>query len=104
MNNFKIYIILSLILILSSCTTVKEGFTNQKKKSSDEFLVEKKSPLVLPPNFKELPIPLNQKADNENQINNFKSLITEKIKNKKIETIDSDKDFEKTILDKIKNN
>ena len=34
-----------------SCQTVKEGFTSQKKKSTDEFLVEKKSPLVMPPEF-----------------------------------------------------
>ena len=40
-----------------SCQTVKEGFTSQKKKSTDEFLVEKKSPLVVPPNYGELPIP-----------------------------------------------
>ena len=40
-----------------SCQTVKEGFTSQKKKSTDEFLVEKKSPLVMPPEFNELPVP-----------------------------------------------
>ena len=44
---------------------LKEGFKNQKKNSSDEFLVEKKSPLVMPPEFNELPDSKNQ---NEQEI------------------------------------
>ena len=35
-----------------------------KKKGSDEFLVEKKSPLVLPPSFGELPEPGKQPEEN----------------------------------------
>ena len=42
MNNFKKFITLNIILMLYSCGTIKEGFTNQKKNNSDEFLVEKK--------------------------------------------------------------
>ena len=30
---------------------MKDGFSNQKKNNSDEFLVEKKSPLVMPPDY-----------------------------------------------------
>ena len=37
--------ILIIILFLSSCGTLKEGFVNSKKENSDEFLVEKKMPL-----------------------------------------------------------
>ena len=43
MNNYKKFIFLNILLMLYSCGTIKEGFTNQKKNSSDEFLVEKKS-------------------------------------------------------------
>ena len=32
------------LLLLNSCSTVAEGLTGGKKKGSDEFLVEKKSP------------------------------------------------------------
>ena len=56
----KIRSILFLVIVfftLQSCQTIKEGFTSQKKKSTDEFLVEKKSPLVMPPDFNELPLP-----------------------------------------------
>ena len=78
MNNFKKFIFLNIILILSSCSTIKEGFSNQKKNSSDEFLVEKKLPLTMPPNYEELPVPSNEKIEKEGQINNIESLITEK--------------------------
>ena len=57
----NIYLFL-LIILLNSCAgdtfdSFKRGVTGEKQKSSDEFLVEKKSPLVMPPDFDELPIP-----------------------------------------------
>ena len=58
----------------------------------------------MPPDFDELPIPSNEKVDKESQISNIESLITEKDSNEKSEIIESDKDFEELILDKIKNN
>ena len=47
----KLLILTIFIITLNSCGSVKEGFTNSKKKSTDEFLVKKKSPLVMPPEF-----------------------------------------------------
>ena len=46
-----------ILIFLNSCGTVSEGLGGSKKKGSDEFLVEKKSPLVIPPSFGELPEP-----------------------------------------------
>ena len=46
-----------LLIFLNSCGSVVEGLGGTKKKGSDEFLVEKKAPLVLPPGFGELPEP-----------------------------------------------
>ena len=96
-------IILSAILI-SSCGTVQKAFDPQNKNTSEEFLVEKKSPLSMPPSFDELPAPSNETVDEDNQINKIESLITEDSNNEKLETVESDKDFEQSILDKIKNN
>tara|TARA_Y100000590_G_scaffold398477_1_gene480915 strand:- start:8924 stop:9205 length:282 start_codon:yes stop_codon:yes gene_type:complete len=48
----KIMLMLS-VVILSNCVA--------DKKTSDEFLVKKKDPLVLPPEFEELPLPDSQK-------------------------------------------
>ena len=100
---FLLLIILSGIL-LTNCGSIQKAFDPQNKNSSEEFLVEKKSPLSMPPSFEELPVPSNEKADKENQTNNIESLITEKNNNEKLETGVSDKDFEQSILDKIKNN
>ena len=100
---FLLLIILSGIL-LTNCGSVQKAFAPQNKNTSEEFLVEKKSPLSMPPSFKELPIPSNEKVDKESQINNIESLITEKNENEKLETDETDKDFEQSILDKIKNN
>ena len=104
MSHFKKFITLNIVLMLCSCGTIKEGFTNQKKNSSDEFLVEKKSPLVVPPSYGELPIPSNEKTNKKNQTNNIESLIIKKKTDEKLENIESDKNFEQSILEKIKNN
>ena len=100
----SLLIIFSTILI-SSCGSVQKALDPQNKNTSDEFLVEKKSPLSMPPSFEELPVPSNQKITEVNQTNIIKSLITDKkISDKKIINTEADKDFEQSILDKIKNN
>jgi len=100
----KILVIITLCLFITSCNSVKKAFDPERKNSSEEFLVEKKSPLSMPPEFDELPIPSNEKVDKESQVSNIESLITEKNSNEKVEIVESDKDFELLILDKIKNN
>ena len=100
---FSLLIILSAIL-LSNCGSVQKAFDPQNKNTSEEFLVEKKSRLSIPPSFEELPVPSNEKIDEEDQTNNIESLIKEKNNNENLETDESDKDFEQSILDKIKNN
>mgnify|MGYP004007382919 FL=1 len=100
---FLILIILGTI-ILSNCGLMQQAFDPQNKNTSEEFLIEKKSPLSMPPSFEELPVPSNEKIDQESQINNIESLINENNNNEKLETTDTDKDFEQSILDQIKNN
>ena len=56
----KKFIILILFL-LTSCHTAEEILTLQKKSNTDEFLVEKKNPLVLPPDYDKLPMPIDKK-------------------------------------------
>ena len=103
MKLFKFYIAISIAIILSSCGTIKDGFSNQKKNNSDEFLVEKKSPLVMPPNYNELPIQNEEKIEKETK--DIKSLISKS----KQEEINEDlnkknSSFEGSILKKIKKN
>ena len=44
-----------LVFFVTSCAdsfdAVKRGLTGQKRQSTDEFLVKKKDPLILPPDF-----------------------------------------------------
>ena len=89
------------LIILSGCNTVKKGFKNPKKNSSDEFLVEKKSPLVMPPEFNELPIPNQNEDTSQKQENNIKNLISDNNGNTDQEA--SNSDLEGSILSKIKN-
>ena len=105
MKYFKILIFFQLILFIYSCSTIKEGFTNQKKSSSDEFLVEKKSPLVMPPDYNNLPVPGQKKETLKIDQNKIKDLVI-KNENETGEMNNSAKDnsnIEKSILKKIKN-
>ena len=109
MNNFeKLVINLFILILLSSCGTIKEGFSSQKKDNTDEFLVEKKNPLKLPPNFEELPVP---KSDNDLGANQkdqeIKSLLTSSENNSdsvENNTDSKSKNLQKLLLDKIKSN
>ena len=57
----KTIFIVALAFLVTSCadswSSVKRGLTGAKQKSTDEFLVEKKDPLILPPDFDSLPSP-----------------------------------------------
>jgi PBP1b-binding outer membrane lipoprotein LpoB len=52
MIKILILILLLLALFISSCNSVKRAFDPQRKNSTEEFLVEKKSPLSMPPDLK----------------------------------------------------
>ena len=99
--NFTRFIII--ILFLSSCGSVKSGFKNPKKDNSDEFLIEKKMPLKMPPAFNELPVP-GQKNQAKND--EIKSLIS-KSENSTNENSKSEEVSQYTkdsLLEKIKKN
>ena len=101
----KIIIFLFSMLFLFSCSGAKDALQGKKRsENSDEFLVEKKNPLTVPPDIDELPVPLDQ----EDQANN-----QEDIDIKKVLKIDENQDtntesnngnlnsLEESILEKI---
>jgi len=105
MNIFKKFILLNLILLLASCSSIESAFVNEKKNNTDEFLVEKKSPLVMPPDYNELPIPKEKIEQTDINENEFKTLITQKNQDTKSDSNeDVDKSFEELLLKKIKKN
>ena len=86
-----------------SCSGGLEGFKMKKSTSGDEFLIQKKDPLVQPPDYTKLPNP-DEKIDNfddqETQIETvFKSSKLNEEKTKNSETTNSS--LEKSILKKI---
>ena len=106
MKIFKKIILLSFLYILTSCGTLKEGFKNRKKDSSDEFLVEKKSPLIMPPDYNELPVPNAESNQSLSEENSIKNLVTNEEKNTNTPNANSSEStgLEESLLEKIKNN
>ena len=110
MKKHKFYIIfLSLVIILSSCQKFSEGMTGSKRsKTSDEFLVHKKKPLVMPPDFDDMPSPKQNKQKEEELFGSSES-IEDLLNMKKKENNESfesgnDSSLEQSILKKIKTN
>ena len=95
-----------IILFLNSCGTVAEGLGGSKKKGSDEFLVEKKSPLVLPPSFGELPEPGKEPEENiisdKKDTSDIEDIINQSSSTSTSEKSDDTKNsIEKSIIKKI---
>ena len=76
----KIIYLSSILFLISACAdtwgSVKRGLTGQKQNSTDEFLVEKKDPLVLPPNFEDLPVPSDSAIEEETEISSFEKTLS----------------------------
>ena len=102
-NIKKIIVFFTVIFLFSGCNTIRKGFEPDKR-SGEEFLVEKKSPLVMPPDFNKLPIPKEIEVQKDINENEFKSLITQDNQEIKSDEQDINKSFEELLLDKIKKN
>ena len=100
----KNFFLIFLLLILCSCQSVKDALTGKKYENSDEFLVIKKNPLILPPNFNDLPTPKDvadatQIEAIENEIEDLLSSMKDK---DEITESTSSSDTESFVLEKIK--
>ena len=66
MKKYKSLFLVTLVsLFLLSCQSVQDGLTLKKKQNTEQFLIEKKQPLIMPPNFDDLPQPGNLDVENE---------------------------------------
>ena len=102
----KLYITaLTFLFIVSACTKISEGMTGSKRsKSSDEFFIHKKKPLVLPPDFSDMPMP-KPTQKKQTQDNDIEDLLKIKKKTKgNTSQSESDKSLENLILKKINKN
>lgn len=99
----KINFLIIIFFILVSCSGLKEAgkvLRNEKLTTTDEFLVKKKEPLILPPDYKKLPTPgslTENKLDEKEKIKKILKAPREINKNqKKNSTIES------SIIEKIR--
>ena len=100
----KNFLLLILLFFLCSCQGVKDALSGKKYENSDEFLVIKKNPLVLPPNFNELPTPKDVAdiTQIENIENEIEDLLSSVKNNEEILESSSSSDTEDFVLEKIK--
>ena len=101
----KNFLLIISLFILCSCQGFKDALSGKKYENSDEFLVIKKNPLVLPPNFNDLPTPkdvadIDQIENIENEIEDLLGSIKD---NEETTESSSFNDTESFVLEKIKN-
>ena len=104
---FKISKLLILLLFIYSCGSVGEALQGKKRSDQgDEFLINKKNPLAMPPDFDKLPKPGEASVKSTKDIESDKSNIENLLKNSEIEEEDSSLEqstsIESSILKKIK--
>ena len=97
---YNILIILTVSSFLFSCG----GFKLKKKADSgEEFLIEKKDPLVLPPDFSKLPKPNEQPETDDEEVNIISVFDGEQSSSEEDNNQNSSKsNIKKSISDKIK--
>ena len=95
-----IYLLLSVVFFSTSCgslSEVKRGLTGEKKQSTDEFLVQKKDPLILPPDYESLPSP-DERIAAKDEFSVFEKTLETSIE----ESSSSSDSVESSILKKIR--
>ena len=79
MQNKYIFLIF-IFFLLNACQTIQDGLAGNKNKNSDEFLIEKKNPLEIPPDFGLLPKP-NPENEEVNQADKIDQDIEKLLQN-----------------------
>ena len=94
------------LMPLLSCQSLTEGLSGTKSRGGDEFLIQKKNPLVKPENFDELPQPSQKTKEGTTKIDdvdNIEDLF--QIDTKEVSaTSTTMSPLEKSILKKINEN
>ena len=99
----KNFFLLFCYLLFTACSSLSDAgkvMRNEKIRTTDEFLVEKRKTLVLPPDFSEIPKPNSLKDNKKNDDEKIKEILKAPI-DENIRTNKSS-NLEKTILDNIR--
>ena len=102
----KISLFILLLIVTSSCQSIKDGLSGKKGENSDEFLVQKKNPLVLPPNYMELPKPKDDTLEDEitkiNEETDIKKILDIETSSSNSQSTGTSRSIEDFVLKKIK--
>ncbi len=99
----SIYFLLIGLFLLISCSGLKDAgkvLRNEKVVTTDEFLVKKRNPLVLPPNFEDLPEPGSKTQIKENEEEKIKKILKAPQDNNN--SINKPSSVEESILNRIR--
>ena len=101
-NKFALLTFFGLLFLLSSCQSAKEGLAGGKKNNTDEFLVQKKNPLVLPPDYNDLPLPKDYKIKDDQSSANIDNEIKKLMESEKKDSVsDNDSAGDSSLEDSI---
>ena len=99
----NIILYLAIIAFFHSCNSLSDAgkiMRNEKVKTTDEFLVKKRQPLSLPPDFEVLPEPNSlEKVENNEESDQIKKLF--KNSKEKKNAKNSSSSIEQSIINKI---
>ena len=101
MINLRLLILI--FFILSSCQGVKDAgkvLRNEKIKTTDEFLIKKRNPLELPPDYENIPKPGSISKNNGNDKEKIKEIL--KVPETQSVTKNKNTSIEKSILNEIR--
>lgn len=95
-----------MMFVTVSCQTIKNAVSGARQENSDEFLVQKKNPLVLPPDFTDLPVPFEESSKvTEVQIEyDIEKLLGVENNTKNTNDTSDSSSIESFVLKKIKEN
>ena len=95
-----------MMLVTVSCQSLKNAVSGAKQENSDEFLVQKKHPLVLPPEFTDLPVPFDEspKITETHIEDDIEKLLGMENNTKNTDNTSGSSSIESFVLKKIKEN
>jgi len=102
----KNFIFIFIFIFLSNCQSLgsfKKTMSGQKVNTTDEFLIKKKDPLILPPQHDKLPLPKSSDFQEEKEKNIVKSILKTD-KNSETKKSSSISGLEKKILEELRKN
>ena len=100
----NIYLLLLISFLIVSCGGIRDAgkvLRNEKVKTTDEFLVKKRNPLMLPPNFEEIPEPGSMTKKEEEENEKIKKILNMEKNNESLKS-DKSSSAESSILNRIR--